>query len=123
MSNLKISKEELIEKMSIAFSNKQNQSNGRKILSAWCDMSEEIKDEIRIAMKDALQVAINGDGLLAYKFIEPIEGRVYLSRNGLVILFTKAQAEKWKSVLSHWKGELVEYVDYYPTILDDAFLI
>jgi hypothetical protein len=114
-------KELVIEKMCIAFANKQNQSQGNRFLNHWDDMSEEMRNELRIAMGDALRVAINGDGLLACKIKNSGNGAPYLTRNGMVVLFTKKQAEESESIAIMFQGEFVEYKDYYPTVLEDRF--
>jgi exopolysaccharide biosynthesis predicted pyruvyltransferase EpsI len=46
--------EELIEVASKEFCNKQNQSKNKVILNCWDDMTEEMKNEIRIAIQSAL---------------------------------------------------------------------
>jgi hypothetical protein len=46
---------DILDFICMKFCNKQNQSNGRRILNAWSDMDEEMKNEIRIAMKTALE--------------------------------------------------------------------
>jgi hypothetical protein len=46
-------KSALIEQMCIAFADSQNKSAGRRILNAWCDMPENIRAEIRAAMREA----------------------------------------------------------------------
>ena len=55
-----ITKKELnLELMCKVFADTWNNSDNKRILSAWCDTSEDIRNEIRIAMKAVIDTCIN----------------------------------------------------------------
>jgi hypothetical protein len=53
--------EQIIEVMSKVFADTWNSTDGRRILSAWCDMEEDIKQELRTAMMASVEAAIKSE--------------------------------------------------------------